>query len=156
MPLVPFAESLPVRTIPHKVVICTTHKAFTFLTLEMVHSLGHAHAQPLYLIQLGHFQLAGFRICWEQLLFLKSSHPSSWCRISPVFIPVGVCRPRTAFLRVWRLPHLQLSHKGIQGVKAGVRLFPFREVHHGKAKHVTKTGQQAVIKPVSPQVFPLI
>ena len=83
----------------------------------MVHCLGHAQAQPFYLIKLRHFQLMRLGVWWEQLLFLKSGHPSSRCGISPVLMPVEVCGPKTAILRVWRLPCLQLPRKGIQDVK---------------------------------------
>ena len=117
--LVPLVESLLVRAIPCKVVRNATHKTLVFLTLEMVHHLGHVHAQPFYLIKLRHFQLVRLGVWQEQLLFLKSGHPSSWCGISPVLIPVEVCGPRTTFLRVQRLPHLQLPCKGIQGVETG-------------------------------------
>ena len=115
--LVLLVEGLLVRTIPHKVVRHATHKTLGFLTLEMVHHLGHAHAQPFYLIKLRHFQLVRLRVWQDQFLFLKSGHPSSWCGISLVLIPVEVCGPRTIFQIAWSLPHLQLPHKGIQGVK---------------------------------------
>ena len=154
--LVPLAESLLVMTIPCKVVRCTTHKTLAFLTLEMVHRLGHVHAQTFYLIKLRHFQLMRLGV-WQELLFLKSGHPSSWHRISPVLIPVDVCGPRTVFLRAWRLPHLQLPCKGIQGVETSpVHLIPFGKVHHGEAKCIMKAGQQTMIKPISPQVLSLI
>ena len=85
------------RAIPYKVVRHTTHKTLVFLMLEMAHHLGHVHAQPFYLIKLRHFQLVRLRVWWEQLLFLKSGHPSSWCGISPVLIPVEVLWTQNRF-----------------------------------------------------------
>ena len=73
-----------------------------------------------------------------------------------LYLSIGICGSCSSPLEVGRLISLHLPCLHVEGVKAGIHLFPLGEICHHKTQCIAKVGQKSIIEPVPPQILSLI